>query len=126
MSLGYDVYEDNRDFEQKGITGNVSRYTTTNMEYPCLIVCATEEKPVEMYKIEVLRKMFASVAVFDEEQSKLKITIYYSQDERLVRLGVIQPKQVKSILKLFESNVVEGFYDSDTLLRDDYLYVLSE
>ena len=126
MSLGYDVYEDNREFEQKGLTGEVKRYTTGKLDYPCYIIYSEDDNQVEMYKIQVLRQMFSTSKTYVESDAKSMINLYFSQGSKMAKLGIIQPKQVKSFLKLFESNIVEGYYDADTVLKDDYLYVLAE
>ena len=126
MSLGFDTYEDNRSFEQKGLTGEVKRYSTGKLEYPNIIIVATEEKPVEMYKFKVLHEMFGALKSYNEDEANLKIHMYFKQGSQLAKVGIIQPKQVKSVMKLFDSNLVEGFFDADTELIGDYIYVLSE
>ena len=128
MSLGYDTYEDNRDFQQDGLTGTVRKYITEDMQFPCYIVEMTAEHSIEKYKIEVLQKMFKTVDTYDEEEAKLVISVYISSGDRTLRLGQITPKQVKPFLRLFEKDTeqIHGFFDKDTELTDDYLYVLSE
>lgn len=126
MSLGYDVYEDKRSFEEKGITGNVKRYTTTKMDFPCYVIVSSEDNPVEEFKISVLQKMFETVKVYDEEEAKRAIFLYFSDGVRTVKLGRIKPSQVKSFLKLFDANNVDGYYSRDKELVGDYRYVLAE
>lgn len=126
MSLGYDLYEDNRDFQQKGLTGEVKRYTTAKMEFPCYVVCSTETNQVEMYKIQVLKQMFATSKIYNESEANSMIHLYFSQGNQVAKLGIIQPKQVKSFLKLFESNQVDGYFEDGILLQGEHLYVLAE
>ena len=128
MSLGYDTYEDNREFEQDGLTGTVRKYVTENMQYPCYIVEMTDDHIIEKYKIGVLQKMFKTVDTYDEEEAKLVISVYISGSGKLLRLGQITPKQVKPFLRLFDKDMdyIYGYFDSDTELTKDYLYVLSE
>ena len=127
MSLGYDVYDSsNRSFEQEGLTGEVRRYTTEKMNFPCYIVLASEEKPVEQYKISVLKKMAITTQVYDEDIAKSMIYIYFNYGNRTVKLASIQAKQVKAFLKLFEANDIDGYFDKDTLLKGDHLYVLAD
>ncbi len=128
MSLGYDTYEDNRNFEQEGLTGTVRKYITEDMQFPCYILRMVEDKPIEKYKIAVLQKMFQTVETYDEEEAALIISIYISDDKRTLRLGQITPKQVKPFLRLFEKDLeqVIGYFDKNTELKDDLLYVLSE
>jgi hypothetical protein len=128
MSLGYETYEDNRTFEQEGLTGTVRKYITEDMQFPCFIVQMDTEHKIEKYKIDVLQKMFKTVDTYDEEEAKLVISIYISGDDRTIRLGQITPKQVKPFLRLFEKDTEQiiGYFDKDTELKGDFLYVLSE
>lgn len=128
MSLGYETYEDNRDFEQDGLTGTVRKYITEDRQYPCYIVNMTAEHNVPKYKIEVLQKMFKTVDTYDEEEAKLVISVYISDGSKTLRLGQITPKQVKPFLRLFDDDIeqVSGYFDANTELTDEYLYVLSE
>lgn len=125
MALGYEVYEDKRDFEQKGLTGDVRRYTTTKMVFPCFILCHTEEKPVPLHSVETLKRMFPTSKVYDETIANSLIHIYFNQGETLVKLGCIQPNQVKTFLRLFENCEVDCFMEQDKKLEGMYMYVLS-
>lgn len=120
MEIGYDVEESERSFTKEGLTGTVTRYTTDDLEFPCYIVSA----PFEKYKIKVLQSMFKRVDSYDEEESNLAIHLYFEEGDNRVGLGKIYPRQVKSFLQLFSSNNVSGFYNKDTKLEGDYLYVL--
>lgn len=126
MALGYDVYEDNRNFEQEGLTGKVKRYVTESMNFPCFILVSESERPIEVIKIKVLKQMFAVVEKYDEEEANSSISIYFSNGDKTAYLGKIQPRQVKSFLSLFSNNRVDSYYDKDTLLEGDMQYVLSE
>ena len=125
MSLGYNVYEDDRNFNQDGLTGQVNKYATENMSFPCYIIVADDEHKVQMYRIVILKQMSSTVQIYDEEESKLAINIYFYQDGKTVSICKIFPKQVKSFLKLFDECKVIGFMDKDTELNNDLLYVLS-
>lgn len=122
MSLEIDVYEDNREFNQEKVT----RYSTAKMEFPCYIIISTDEKPIKAYTLQILKQMFSSTSTFDEDVSKLLINLYFCQGEKTVKFGTIQPSQVKSFLKLFQDNEIEGFYDEKTKLTGELLYVLSD
>jgi hypothetical protein len=126
LSLGYDVYEDNRDFEQKGLTGDVRRYTTSSMKFPCYVLVNSEEKPVKSYSIDTLRQMFPALKQYDETLTDSMIHIYFNQDDKTVRLGAILGSQVKTFLKLFENNDIDGYISKDEKLEGMYLYVLSD
>lgn len=120
MSLGYEVEDKPRSFDSDGITGTVSRYTKSKLEFPCFIVKA----PFEEYKITVLRTMFQKSDSYDEEESKLAINLYFEQDGVRAGFGKIFPRQVNSFLKLFGGNDITGYYDDGRELRGEHLYVL--
>lgn len=127
MALGYDVYDDSsRSFDQKGLTGDVKRYTTASMSFPCLIVLSTPEKPVKRHNLETLHMMLPKSKLYDEEAAKSMINVYFNQGGKTAKLGVIQPKQVKTVLQLFKDNDVDGYLSRDEKLEGMYLYVLSE
>ncbi len=128
MSLGYDTYEDNREFTQEGLTGTVRKYITEDMQFPCYIVEMTPEHNVPKYKIGVIQKMFRTADTYDEEEAKLVISIYVSDGSKTIRFGQITPKQVKPFLRLFDEDLeqVRGYFDANTELTGEYLYVLSE
>lgn len=118
--IGYEVEQEKRTFEQEGITGTVSRYSTCNLSYPCFIV----KPPFEKYKISVLRAMFQRSGDYNEDENDLSVSLYFEQGGQLAGMGKIFPRQVNSFLKLFEKNEVIGFYTDGTELTGDYLYVL--
>jgi hypothetical protein len=126
LALGYDVYEDNRDFEKKGLTGEVRRYTTSNMQFPCYVLINSEEKPIKSYTIETLRNMFPVSSVYDESLTNSLIHIYFNQNEKTARIGAISGSQVRTFLKLFENNDVDGYISENEKLEGMYLYVLAE
>lgn len=119
--LGYEVEEDQREFESERVT----RYSTSKMQFPCFIVMVTEEHPLKQYALDVLKKMFVKSDVYDEELSNSLIHLYFSQAGKTVQFGVVQSSQVKTFLRLFEFNEVQGYLDKDTPLSGDKLYVLS-
>ena len=129
VELGYDTYEDKRDFKKEGITGTVTKYTKEKLTYPCYVINQTKELPIQAFKTNTLMKMFAvNTQVLDEEEAKLKIGVYFSQDENIIRLGQLSPKQVKPFLSLFEKEIsaIDCYYDKDTKLTQEMLYVLAE
>ena len=125
MALGYDVYEDNRDFEQEGLTGNVKRYAVDKMQFPCYILVSDDKHSVPLYKIKVLKQMSSTFEIFDETEVDMAINIYYTENGKTVSICKIFPKQVKSFLKLFDTELIEGFLSKDKELVGNHLYVLS-
>lgn len=125
MALGYETYDDNRNFEQEGLTGNVRRYVTESMTFPCFILVAEEDKQVEIVKIKVLKQMAEVVETYNEEEANSLISVYFSSGDKTAYLGKIQPRQVKSFISLFSTNTVVAYYDKETLLEGDMRYVLA-
>ena len=126
MSLGYDVYEDKRDFQQDGLTGEVKRFVTESMQFPCFIIVSEPEHPVEVVRLTVLRNMSAIVDKYNEEEANSMISVYFTMQGKTAYIGKILPRQVKSFLSLFSNNRVDGYYDKDTILDGDMRYTLSE
>lgn len=125
MALGYETYDDNRNFEQEGLTGNVRRYVTESMTFPCFILVAEEDKQVEIVKIKVLKQMAEVFETYNEEEANSLISVYFSSGDKTAYLGKIQPRQVKSFISLFSTNTVVAYYDKETLLEGDMRYVLA-
>lgn len=127
MPLGYETYDDSqRSFDQDGLTGEVRRYVTTNMEFPCFIICSTQEKPVRMYSLETLKLMFPKAKLYDESVASSMISVYFNQGDKTAKLGLIQPNQVKTFLRLFKDNEVDCYMSRDQKLDGMYKYVLAE
>lgn len=127
MALGYTTFDDSkRSFEQTGLTGEVRRYTTTSMEFPCFIICSTPLKPVRMHSLETLKLMFPKSKMYDSEMAGQMIHIYFNQEDKTAKLGLIQPTQVKTFLRLFADNEVDGYLTKDQKLDGMYLYILAE
>lgn len=118
--IGYDVEQEERDFEKEGITGTVSRYSTCNLVYPCFIV----RPPFEKYKINVLKAMFQGLDAGSDEDLSLSVALYFEEGGKIASLGKIYQRQVNSFLKLFENNDIIGFYSDGKELKGDYLYAL--
>ena len=123
--LGYDVYEDKRSFEKEGLTGNVKKYTTEKMSFPCFVIVSDEEHKVPLFKIKTIKQMSSTVDIYNEEEAKMAMDIYFTDNVKVVSICKIYPRQVKSFLKLFNDNKIDGYYDKDTKLEGDMLYILS-
>lgn len=126
MALGFDTHVDDRNFEKEGITGEVTRFAKEEISYPSLTIVGTDDNKVQIHKFKVLPNMFASNDDFNTTCTTLSVNIYYKEGDRTIRLGKILPRQVKTFLRLFDDNVVEGMLDENTPLVGDYLYVLCE
>ena len=117
MSLGFDVYNDERVFDNKP----VRKYATASIEYPCFILCASEQFPVPKHSIEALRRMQPTKV----GECEGIIYLYFSQNDMTARLGVMRASQVKSFLTLFEKCDIDCFLDKDNQLEGMYMYALS-
>lgn len=126
MSLGYDTFNAERDFEKQGITGQVQRYSREAMSYPCYILRSETDNPVGMHQIKVLKHMFETLVSYEKSAEDNSIYIYFCKDGKVVRIGKIFPHQVKAFLRLFDGNYIDCFMNKDTELTGDYLYVLSD
>ena len=128
MSLGFDTYEDDRDFNQKGITGEIQRYTKEKMQYPCYIIRNEKNHMVGKHQLTVLKNMFNTSVVYSsgEDGEVNSVNIYFHQDGKTFRLGRIFAKQVKPFLELFSNNIIDCYLDENTELKGKYKYVLSE
>ena len=127
MPSSYEVYEDKRDFEEQGITGEVTRYQITDMEYPCFLLSNTTELPIPKYALMTLKSLLLDTRVREYSQEELNsvINIYFKDKDVVVRLGVILPRNVKSFISSFEKYDLRCFYSKDTELKNDMMFVLS-
>ena len=126
MGLGYEVYEDNRDFVQEGLTGEVKRHVSEDMRFPSIIVQMDDEHPVEDYKVQVLRSMLKTATSYDEAFKDTAISVYFYNGEKSARFGQITSHQVRALLQLFASNNLVGYLNKDTILEGHYLFALSD
>ena len=123
MKLGYDIEESERTFEK---SGDVKRYTTENMKFPCFIICSDDEHPVEIFKIKLLQQMSSSSMAYNDERAESCINIYFSDGQRAATITKLFSNQVKSFLQMFENCKIEGYYTDGTKLEGDMVYVLAE
>ena len=117
-------YVDNRSFDVEGITGEIKRYLNEPVAYPYFLIESTPDCPVQLSRLQVLANIFVTSKVIDKGSTA--ITVYYKDGEKVLKLGKLSPKQVKSFLRLFSGNSVTGMYDDSKVLTGEYLYVLAE
>ena len=123
MAVGYDVEEKERDFEQKGITGVVSRGAIESCNFPCIILYSTGENVLPKYKLSVLASMLKTSENIVIEKP---IYIYLTDMKKVIKLGIIGDQQVKGIYKLFEGNKTDVYLSRDKKLEGKYRYILAE
>lgn len=121
-----DSYNDNRSFDVDGITGSVSKYIKEDVSYPYFVLEATEECPVPLNRLQVLPNLFGTTQIVSGISTATPVTIYYKAEGKVIKLGKLAARQVKSFLRLFEGNIIRGMYDASTPLEGDMLYVLSD
>lgn len=101
----------------KGVTEDVTDFTFANVEYPCIIF--KEGFSVPKHQLNVVSNMVKSCI------STKDISLYYSKDSDLYKIGMIDGKQVNAFLEVIGIDKVFGFYDKNTRLEGNLLYTLS-
>ena len=110
MALGYDVYEDDRDFEQEGITGEVKKFVKGTMQYPCLILEETAEKRLNLFSLQTAQEMFTKPEGLYDESDIDRIVFVYIRllDGHLISFNSIDSMKVNAFCKLFEGYNITG------------------
>ena len=127
--MSFDVLDDKREFVKAGLTGTVTKYTSVDMEYPCLRVVLSQELGLPKHKLRGLKNMFVNTTV--DGVSKISditptITVYIQSTQGFVKAGRIVSTQVKSVLKMFEDcGVIDGCLKNGRVLNGKYLLTLS-
>lgn len=128
--LGYDVVEVKRNFEKEGISGEVGQFNVEHNQYPQYCISPENGATMDHFQSTALKGMFDTTniteGIMSDEDKDMGIFIYIEVNNKKMRLGKIQPRQVKAFLKLFDSSRVIGYLDANTKLEGDLLYVLSE
>lgn len=131
MSLGYDVFEDDRDFEQEGITGEVKKFTKGKMKYPCLILTETEDNRLNYFSLQTAKEMFTKKdAIYNEDYADSIIFVYIRLlDGHLISFNSIDSQKVNAFCNLFNGHKITGkMYDENNEIIDldsDMIQVLS-
>lgn len=100
----------------KGVSDNVSSYTYTNLNYPCILF--KEGFTCPKHQLTVISNMVNSKGV-DKD-----ISLYFNKEGDLYKIGSISGKQVSAFLEIVGTDVVYGYFDKETKLVDDRLYTL--
>lgn len=101
----------------KGITGNVSDFTYTNLSYPCIIF--KEDFKCPKHQLRVVSNMVNSKA------GEKDISLYFVNEGELYKIGNIGGLQVNAFLEIIGLNNVIGYYKEGLKLTGDKLYTLS-
>ena len=109
--------EDDKVEEIQGITENVSEFTYSSLEYPCIMF--KEGFSLKNHKWKVLSNMVKSISL-DKD-----ISLYFHDNGELLKIGKISGTQVNAFLDIVGMEGVVGYYDKYTLLETDRMYTLS-
>ena len=115
--VGYEAYEDKRTFEK-------SKDYLDGISYPCMIVDLSSGINIPKSRMLTLKGMMDSANVSVGKVAD-PVNLYFRTD-KLMLVGKLQARQIKSFLKLFDEVSIKGFLDADTELQGDKLYVLSD
>lgn len=135
MQSGFNIVErDASEYSIKGFSGEVTRYAQeSGVSYPYFMLYG----PVAMYKLSLLKEMFertladsvdnASGNVTEQLDTAKPITVYYNQSGTVLKLGKLQPRQVKIFLSLFKEEKIQGALSAEKNdLPRQYLYAFWE
>lgn len=103
--------------EVEGITGKVSSFTFTNINYPCYIFKEGSEIP--RYKLRIVANMVKSGNMQDKDTS-----LYFLQNGELYKIGSLSGLQIMGFLDLIGIDNLIGYADKDKKLEGTSLYCL--
>ena len=115
--VGYKAYEDKRTFDKKSDC-------LEGLSYPCMIANLGASITIPNSRMLTLKSMMNS-AVLSVGDVADPVNLYFRTD-RLLLVGKLQARQVKSFLKLFDTVEIKGYLNKDTELTGDMLYILSD
>lgn len=121
MSLGYEVFDDERNFEQEGITGEVKKYAKGVMKYPCIILTETEENRLNLFSLQTAKEMFTKPdAIYDETYVDRIVYVYVRLlDGHLISFNSIDSSKVNAFCNLFQGHLITGkMYDENKNIID--------
>lgn len=110
------VFEDKRTFDK-------AEDYLKGLAYPCLILTTDKDSPIPKSRLQALKGMLEGANV-DLNISVEPVNLYFKSD-KLMLIGKLQSRQIKSFMKLFEGATIEGYLSSNKKLEGDMLYILS-
>lgn len=102
--------------EVKGITDDVTGFTYTNVQYPCIVF--KEDFKCPKHQLKIISNMVNTV------KDKKDISLYFLNGSDLYKLGELSGLQVSAFLEMLGCDAVYGYYDADTKLEGSMLYAL--
>lgn len=112
----YDGCEESSE-DVEGITGQVSSFTFTNINYPCFIFKEGSEIP--KYKLRIVANMVKSGNMQDKDTS-----LYFLQNGDLYKIGSLSGLQIMGFIDLIGIDNLIGYASKDEKLEGSSLYCL--
>lgn len=108
--------DDVKETKIKGITGDVTDFTYTNVSFPCLLF--NDDFSCPKHKLTVIQNMVNSTVGTKD------ISIYFRDKGDLYKIGMIDGLQVSAFLEVVGEENVTGYFDEKTKLTNSMLYTL--
>lgn len=112
----YEGAEDEVSTSVDGVSNEVTNFTYTNLEYPCIIF--KEGFTCPQHQLRVISNMVKTVSVNKD------ISLYFIQGSDLFKMGMLSGVQIQAFLSIVGDDKVIGYFDRDTKLEGDRLYTL--
>ena len=109
--------DERKETEIKGITGDVTDFTFSDLSYPCIIF--NEDFSCPKHKLRVVSNMVKSTSANKD------ISLYFIKNGDLYKIGEIDGLQVSAFLGIVGVENVFGFYEKGIKLVGDKIYTLS-
>lgn len=100
----------------KGITDDVTSYTYTDIEYPCIVF--PEGFTCQAHQMKVISHMLKG-GDLDRDT-----TLYFTNNNQLFKIGKIAGIQIESLLDMVGTDSVYGYYIDGTKISGDKMYTL--
>lgn len=113
----YGDEEEEVDSEIKGITGEVSSFTFTNLSYPCIIF--KEGCEIPKHRLKIVANMVKSGNMQDKDTS-----LYFIQNGELFKIGSLSGTQIMGFLDLMGTDCMFGYVNAEEKLENGNLYSL--
>lgn len=121
MSDDFGFYGEENEQEEvkdiRGITDEVSKYVYSGMQFPC--VCLNADITLPKHKWVIISKLVKQGAVEKD------IGVYMIRNGELFKAGSLSGIQVKAFIDIVGLENIFGYYNKETKLEGDKIYVLS-
>lgn len=108
--------EDKEVDDIKGITDEVTEFTYTGLQYPCIIF--NDGITFKNHKWRIIANM-VKAADTDKDTA-----LYYRDSGGLVKMGMLSGRQLESFFELVGLDNIIGFYEEGLQLEGSKLYTL--